>query len=100
MTVSMDALPSGQAVFQISNTVRYFRYTWPTSLHDLAVPNYVKRKLHKMYPADIDVLKTGNSDMYSKDQYGSAVTSYGIFQLQFQDFFEWHHGHIQSVILK
>jgi hypothetical protein len=59
MPVSMDALPSGQAVFQISNTVRCFSYTWPTSLPDLAVPkSYVKRKLHKMYPANSDALKT------------------------------------------
>lgn len=32
-----------------------------------------------MYPADIDALKTVNSEEYSRDQYGSAVTCYGIF---------------------
>lgn len=101
MTVSMDALPSRQAGFQISNTVRCFSYTWPTSLPDLAVPkSYVKRKLHKMYPANIDALKRVNSEEYTRDQYGSDVTCYGISPSQFQDCFEWHHGHIQNVVLK
>jgi hypothetical protein len=51
MTVSMDTLPIRQAVFQISNIVRYFWYTWPTSLSDLAVPkSYVKRILPILMP--------------------------------------------------
>jgi len=61
---------------------------------------YVKRKLHKMYPASIDALKTVNSEEYSRAQYGSSVTCYGILPSQFQDCCEWHHGHIQNVILK
>lgn len=101
MTVSMDTLPSGQAGFQISNTVWCFSYTWPTSLPDFAVPkSFVKRKLHKMYPANTDALKTANSEEYSRNQYGGAVTCYSKFPLQFQDCCEWHHGHIQNVILK
>lgn len=62
-------------IFQISDTVRCFSYTWPTSLPDLTVPkSYGKRKLHKMYPANADALKTVNSEQYSRDQYASVVT--------------------------
>lgn len=84
---------------------RFGDIAWSTRSPDLAVPDYflwdyVKRKIYKTHPANIDYLQQQILEFIQgipEEMLQRVMTA---FQLRPQECIEQHGGHIQSVIFK